>query len=176
MSLRGRHAGAISSAPTARFLVVTMGGTHFALHADRVQGLLTVEEAGSAGPLTVQGVAYAGMDLAKRLQLPADPDGPQTRVVLFSIGTARGHIRVAQVHGLKELEQFQVRPVPRHFQGDERTWYQGMLLFEEGVALVLNSAWLLQECGAGPAVGLLERHGELPPFPPTRPALTGGRF
>ena len=176
MSLRGRHARATSLAPTVRFLVVTLGGTHFALHADRVQGLLTVEEAASAESLTVQGVAYAGIDLATRLQLPADADGPETRVVLFSNGTARGNIRVAQVHGLKELEQSQVLPLPRHFQGEEQAWYQGMVLFEESVAMVLNPAWLMQGCGAGQALGIVERHGELPQFTPTRSALAGGQF
>lgn len=175
MSLRGRHARATSLAPTVRFLVVTVGGTHLALHADRVQGLLTVEEAGSAGSLTVQGVTYSSIDLAMRLELPADIDGPETRAVLLSNGAARGNIRVAQVHGLKELEQSQVLPLPRHFHGEEQTWYQGMVLFEESVAVVLNPAWLMQGCGAGQALGIVERHGDLPQFTPTRPALAGGQ-
>lgn len=158
-----------------RFLIVTVGGTHFALHADRVEGLLTVEEAASAGSLTIQGVTYAGIDLAARLQLPADADGPETRAVLLSNGTSRGNIRVARVHGLKELEQSQVLPLPRHFHGEEQTWYQGMVLFEESVAVVLNSAWLIQGYGAGQVLGIAERHGELPQFPATRPALAGGQ-
>lgn len=175
MSLRGRHARATSLAPTVRFLVVTVGGTHLALHADRVQGLLTVEEAASAESLTIQGVAYAGIDLATRFQLPADTDGPETRVVLLSNGAARGNIRVAQVHGLKELEQSQVLPLPRHFHGEEQMWYQGMVLFEESVAVVLNPAWLMQGCGAGHASGIVERHGEFAQVLPARPALAGGQ-
>lgn len=175
MSLRGRHAGATSLAATFRFLIVTVGGTHFALHADRVQGLLTVEEAASAGSLIIQGVTYAGIDLAARLQLPAVADGPETRAVLLSNGTLRGNIRVAQVHGLKELDQSQVLPLPRHFQGEEQTWYQGMVLFEESVALVLNPAWLMQGCGADQALGIVERHGERAQFLATRPTLAEGQ-
>lgn len=175
MSLRGRHARATSLAATVRFLIVTVGGTHFALHADRVQGLLTVEEAASAESLTEQGVTYASIDLATRLQLPADADGLETRVVLLSNGNSRGNIRVAQVHGLKELDQSQVLPLPRHFQGEEQTWYQGIALFEESVAMVLNPAWLMQGCGAGQALGIVERHGELTQFLTMRPSLAGGQ-
>lgn len=175
MSLRGRHARTTSLAATSRFLIVTVGGTHFALHADRVQGLLTLEEAASAGSLTRQGVTYASTDLAMRLHLPADADGPETRVVLLSHGTSRGNIRVAQVHGLKELDQSQVLSLPRHFQGEEQTWYQGMVLFEESVAVALNPDWLMEGCAAGQALGIVERHGELPEFLSSPPTLTGGQ-
>jgi hypothetical protein len=156
-------------------LVVTVGGTHLALHADRVQGLLTVEEAGSAGSLTVQGVTYAGIDLAMRLDLPADIDGPETRAVLLSNGAAKGNIRVAQVHGLQDLEQSQVLPLPRHFQGEEQMWYQGMVLFEESVAMVLNPGWLMQGSGTVQALEMVERRAQSPQFLPTRPMLAGGQ-
>jgi chemotaxis signal transduction protein len=175
MSLRGHRVRKTSVAPTFRVLVVTVGGAQFALHADRVQGLLTIEEAGSAGALTVQGVTYAGIDLAPRLQLPVDTDGPETRVVLLSHGTARGNIRVAQVHGLKELEQTQLLPLPRHFQGEEQGWYQGMILFEESVALVLASTWLMHGRGTGQVAGALEQPAAFPQFLPTRPIVVEGQ-
>src|SRR4051812_1008424 len=126
MSLRGRQAGAKSLAPSVRFLIVSAGGTCLALHADRIQGLQTVEEAGAAGTVTVQGLVYAYVDLPARLRRPIDPEGPETRVILFSKGSARGNIRVACVHGLKDLDPSQILLLPQQFRGDEKLWYQGM--------------------------------------------------
>jgi chemotaxis signal transduction protein len=175
MSLRGRHARTVSAAPTVRFLLVTAGGTHFALPADRIQGLLTREEAGSAGPVSLQNATYPAIDLAGRLGLAQDAEGPDARTVLLSHGTAKGNIRVAEVHGLKELEQSHVLPLPRHFQGEERTWYEGMVLFEETMALVLNPVWLLQGCGTGQVVAGTEQRGMSTLLLPARPALAGGQ-
>jgi len=64
-----------------------------------------------------------------------------------------------------ECEPNKVLPLSPHFQGEERQWYQGMILFEQSVAMVLNIAWILQEVGGGddPA----HRIGQpdaLPPF------------
>ena len=70
MSLRGRQAGARSLTPSVRFLVANVGGACIALHADRIQGLQTIEEAGPAGPLTVQGLEYVYINLALRLRRP----------------------------------------------------------------------------------------------------------
>lgn len=175
MSLRGRQARVTSLAPVCRFLIVTVGGLHFALPAERIQGLLTIVEAGSAGSLTVQNVTYASIDLAGRLQLSADVEGQETRAVLLSHGNSRGNIRVAQVHGLRELEQSRVLPLPGHFQGEEQTWYQGMVLFEDGIALILNPAWLLEGCGHGRASGMVNENDAATQLLPARPALAGGQ-
>jgi chemotaxis protein histidine kinase CheA len=143
MSLRGRHARA-SVAPTVRFLIVSLRGTYFALHADRIQGLLTVEEAGTSQVVTAQWRTYPRIELAERFRMPAGSDGPGTRIVLLSRGAVRGHLRVDGVVGLKEVDASLVLPLPRQFQGEEQRWYQGMVLIEEGVALILNPSWLLE--------------------------------
>lgn len=144
MGLRGRQAKA-SLAPTVRFLIVTVGGVQVALHADRVQGLLTTAEAALSGSiLTAQAQTYAAIDLAGRLGLEPLPDGPETRTVLFARGSQRGYLRVDQVHGLQELEPSQVLPLSRHFQSEEQRWYQGLILFGNGVALILNPVWLVE--------------------------------
>lgn len=174
MSMRGRSAKAISSAPAARFLVVTVGGTHLALHADCVRGLLTLEEASSAEALTVQGVTYVCIDLSARLQLGIVADGSETRLVLLSNGERSGHIRVGEVHGLKELEQVQVLPLPKHFKGEERSWYQGMLLFEESVALVLDPAWLMEGCGSNHALEVIGRNFGRSPLLPAPSTMWDG--
>jgi CheW-like domain len=166
MSLRGRQAGARSLTPSVRFLVVTVGGACVALHADRIQGLQTIEEAGSAGPLTVQGLEYAYINLALRLRRPVDAEGSDTRVILFSKGHVRGNIRAAQVHGLKDIEVSQILPLPPQFRGEEQRWYQGMILFESTVALVLNPAWVLEESAvsAGLALETSQAGSSLVPF------------
>ncbi len=172
MSLRNRHAKTFF-APTVRFLIVTLGGTHFALHADHVQGLLTIEEAGAVPVLTVQGETYVRIDLAARLQLPSDLNGPETRVVLLRKENARGHLHVDQVHGLKELEPSQVLPLPRQFQGEEQRWYQGLILFADSVAMILNPAWVMEGCDKGAVIGTVERQDER--FVTVRQAIVGGQ-
>jgi chemotaxis protein histidine kinase CheA len=143
---------------TVRLLIVTVGGVHVALPADRVQGLLRIEAAGSGDAVILRGVTYAGVDLAGRLGLPADDRGRDTRVVLLEDGQRRGAIYAAHVHGLQELEQTQVLPLPGQFYGEERTWYQGLVFFQESVALILNPAWVLDGCPAGQTVETERSH------------------
>ncbi len=60
-------------------------GHALAFYADTVQGLRTREEAGTTGSVTVQGAAYETVDLAARLALSSDKDGPDTRVSCCSL-------------------------------------------------------------------------------------------
>jgi hypothetical protein len=168
MSLRGRHSKA-SFAPTVRFLIVTIGGAHFALHADRIQGLLTLEEAAASPALASHA---SRIELAARLGLRAEENGPETRIVLVSKGNHAGHLLVSEVHGLQELEPSQVLPLPRHFRGEEQRWYQGMILFADRVAVILNPAWVLEGCESREANESLPRAHE--PYV-TRPAIAGGQ-
>jgi chemotaxis signal transduction protein len=146
-----------------------------AFYADTVQGLLTCEEAGTTGLVTVHGVPYEPVDLADRLGLSSEKDGSDTRIVLISHGGLQGSIRVAQAHGLMELEQSQVLPLPRQFQGEEQNWYRGVILFEEGVALVLNPAWVLQGAGADQGGACQEWQGRAPRLLTVRPELVMGK-
>jgi hypothetical protein len=156
MSLRGQRTGSTPPEHLVRVVVVTMGATSLAFDAGAVEGLLTTEVAGRTGVVVVQGVAYRPVDLAGRLGLQAEDDGPDTRVVLLSHGGLCGSARVARVHGLREVEPSRVLPLPRQFHGEERTWYQGLILFEGVVALALNTAWVLEGIGTGRREGPLE--------------------
>jgi len=149
MSLRGQKARLRSSVPAAQFFVVTLGARSLAFDGDAVRGLLTSEEAGESEVVTVQGVAYANVNLAGRLGLPTDEGSSDTLTVLLSWGRLQGSVRVDRVQGLLELDQLQILPLPRQFQGEERTWYRGIILFGEGVALVLDTTWVLQGFEAG---------------------------
>lgn len=156
MSLRGQRIELTSPEPLVRVVVVTMGATSLAFDAGAVEGLLTTEVAGSTGVVVVQGVAYRPVDLAGRLGLQAEEDGPDTRVVLLSHGGLNGSVRVARVLGLQEVEPLRVLPLPRQFHGEERIWYRGLILFEEVVALALNTSWVLEGIGNGQREGPLE--------------------
>jgi hypothetical protein len=154
--------------------LVTVGGRSLAFDADTVRGLLTDEEAGTTEPVTVQGVVYKTVDLAERLALSPDENGPDTRIVLLACGGLQGSIRVAQVRGLLEVDQFRVLPLPQQFQGEERDWYRGVILLEENVALVLNTAWVLQGAGADQGGSSLEWQERTPRLLAVRPDLAMG--
>ncbi|MGQ0666773.1 MAG: chemotaxis protein CheW [Nitrospiraceae bacterium] len=154
MGLRGQSNGPTSVVPTLRLLVATLGSRTLAFEADSVDGLLTVEVGGRAGVVIVQGVAYRPVDLARRLSLQAEENGPDRRVLLLSHGGLHGSVRVAQVQGLREVGLSQLVPIPRQFHGEEQHWYRGLIALDGDLALVLDMAWVLHEIG--------ERRGENP--------------
>ena len=151
MSLRGHRIGSAAHVPIERFLIVEIGSQQFALSADLVQGLMTMEESGFVNTLTVQGQDYPSLDLGDRLGLAQAGDGPETRMVLLAQAGIRACIRVDQVHGLVEVERPRVLPLPGQFRSEERNWYVGLILYGEGVAVGLHSRWLLS--------GAMQGHG-----------------
>lgn len=144
MSLRSHNRGDAAHVPTERYLIVGIDGQQFALTADVIQGLLTPEECRFGETVTVQGRDYTSLNLAARLGLAEAGEGPESRLVLVARAGICACIRVEQVHGLVELERACVRPLPSQFRGEERAWYSGLILFEDGVAVGLNSEWLIK--------------------------------
>lgn len=144
MSLRGHRIGSAAQVLTERYLIVTMASRKFALPAESVHGLLTLEECGTVGTMTVQGQEYSFVDLAGRLGLSQDGDGPETRIVLLAHAGICGCIRVDQVQGLLEIDRAQVLALPHQFRSEERNWYVGLMVVGDSVAAGLNSLWLLR--------------------------------
>jgi CheW-like domain len=174
MSLRGRKIGPTTQAPTSRFLVVTLDARIMALDANAVRGLLTSAEAGQSDLVTVQGVSFRAVDLAGRLSLSPGVDGRETRTVLLSSEKRHGSIRVDRVLGLIEVDQTRVLPLPRQFQGEEQHWYRGMIVFEDTVAVVLHTAWVLEGLTAGLDGAGLGWQGSEPHLLKTNVALATG--
>ena len=143
MSLRSHRIGSAGHLLLERFLIVGIDRQQFALSAEVVQGLLTMEESGSVSTLTVQGQEYPALDLGGQLGLAQAGDGPETRIVLLAQAGIRACIRVDQIHGLVEVERTRVLPLPRQFRSEERNWYLGLILYGDGVAVGLRSGWLL---------------------------------
>ena len=161
MSLRGHRIGSAAHVPVERFLIVGIDTRQFALSAELVQGLLTMEERGSVSTLTVQGQEYSPLDLGGRLGLAQAGDGPETRMVLLAQAGSYACIKVDQVHGLIEVDRTRVLPLPRQFRSEERNWYVGLILYGEGLAVGLHSRWLLSGAMEGHR-GLLNQEQRLP--------------
>lgn len=150
MSLRGGQNSTNVFPETARLLVFRLGVTYVALPAVGVHGILTPAEASAGQALTAAGVVYPPVDLAQRLSLAADFSRIEMRTVLYSTGRSQGAIPVEQVVGLVDVARKDCLPLPPQFQRDERSWFVGMMLYQDQVVLILNPAWALGEpAGAG---------------------------
>lgn len=154
MSLRGQRTGQAVSTAVDRYLVAETGGVTVAFAADAVQGLLTPDAVPGGATVMVQGVPYPIVDVRRLLDRPADPETADRRVVLLTEGGRRVAVWVSRVHGLLEASRQQLLPLPAQFRGDERGWYAGLLLWADGVAAVLHTAWLV----AGAAMTPIEQN------------------
>jgi chemotaxis signal transduction protein len=145
MSLRGRPNSASFSVATASFLIVRLGGTYVALPAEGVRGVLTQEEVGQEQAVTSAGATYQPVDLARRLSVTADFSSHEFRTVLYSTGRCHSAVGVEQVIGLTDVERKECLPLPLQFQCDERNWFQGILLYQDQLVLILNPLGVLEE-------------------------------
>ena len=145
MGLRGHHNSTNLPVETASFLIVRLGNSFMALPAEGVRGVLTQEEAGMEQAVTSAGIIYHPVDLAERLSVVAHLSGVEFRRVLYSTGHSHSAIGVEQVVGLTDVERKDCLPLPIQFQGDERNWFQGMMLYENELVLILNPLWVLGE-------------------------------
>lgn len=72
------------------------------------------------------------------LQIPAGPGGQ-----LLVLRPGQVGVRVDRVERMMETSD--LRPLPRAFQGSERSWYRGLFLIGEAVCPVLNPNTLASE-------------------------------
>lgn len=145
MSLRGHHNSTNLPVQTASLLIICLGDSYLALPAEGVRGVLTQEEAGKEQAVTSAGTIYQPVDLAQRLSVVAHLSGLEFRTVLYSTGHSHGAIGVEQVVGLTDVERKDCLPLPTQFQRDERNWFQGMMLYQDQLVLILNPLWVLGE-------------------------------
>jgi hypothetical protein len=128
-------------------LVVRFGKQWCAVPSQGVRGVLTPHEASKTGRVTFVGVTYEDIDLAGRLGTSLDVSNPDMRVVLYSNGQTHGAVRVEEVIGMIEVERAECRPLPSHFQREERTWISGTTIYREQLVLILSPEWVLGELG-----------------------------
>ena len=147
MSLRGHHKVTTAVVQTARLLVVRFGKQWSAVPSQGVRGVLTPQEAGRGGRVTFVGVTYDDVDLAGRLGAVLDVSNPDMRIVLYSNGQTHGAVRVEEVIGMIEMERAECRPLPSHFQQEERTWISGTTIYRDQLVLILSADWVLGVLG-----------------------------
>jgi len=58
-----------------------------------------------------------------------------------------GAVRVEEVIGMIEVERAECRPLPSHFQQEERTWISGTTIYRDQLVLILSPEWVLGELG-----------------------------
>jgi chemotaxis signal transduction protein len=123
-------------------VVVTMGGRLFAIDANSFRGVLTSEEA-AGQVVSADGTIYPPLALTDLLEVSPSEDSVDRRVLLLAHQDRYGSIGVDRVHGQVACQASEIVPLPLHFQGAERDWYQGMIVFQESVAMILNIPWAL---------------------------------
>jgi chemotaxis protein histidine kinase CheA len=132
-------------------VVVMMGERWFAFDANAVRGMLPMQEAASQ-TVFADGIVYPPLAFTDLLEVDPNEDSSDRRVLLLAHQDRYGCIGVDRVHGQLACQGSEVVPLPLHFQGAEREWYLGMILFQESVAVILNVSWVLS--GSQPEDGV----------------------
>ena len=149
MMTRGQQPRIPTQVGTAHVVIVTLGQRLFAIDAGNVEGFMDTSDVVSSPVPTCEGAGYHMIDLAGRLALPSTQLRRSGQLVLLTYDSMRGSLAVERVHGRMSLLPSQIFPLPPHFQGAERDWYRGLILFEGTVAVILNPNWLFQGLAGG---------------------------
>jgi hypothetical protein len=70
---------------------------------------------------------------------------PDMRIILCGEHRARQAWRVDRTMGLEDVDLQRITPLPPHFAGVEQSWFTGLFLFRDTVALLINPGWLLSQ-------------------------------
>jgi len=145
MSLRGRLEKVSPALGTMQVLVVACGKTHLAIPGAIVRGVVEFGEAVEARIVSLFGESCRVTDLAARLGLPPAVLTPDMRIILCGEHRARQAWRVDRTLGLEDVDLQRITPLPPHFAGVEQSWFTGLFLFRDTLALLINPGWLLSQ-------------------------------
>jgi hypothetical protein len=145
MSLRSRTDKVAPALDTMQVLVVACGKTYLAIPGAIVRGVVEFGEAVEARIVSLFGEACRVTDLAARLGLAPVLLTPDMRIILCGEHRARQAWRVDRTLGLEDVEMQRITPLPPHFAGVEQSWFTGLFLFRDTVALLINPGWLLSQ-------------------------------
>jgi hypothetical protein len=123
-------------------LVVACGKTYLAIPGAIVRGVVEFGEAVETRIVSLFGETCRVTDLAARLGLPPAVLTPDMRIILCGEHRARQAWRVDRTLGLEDVDLQRITPLPPHFAGMEQSWFSGLFLFRDTVALLINSGWL----------------------------------
>lgn len=158
MSLRSRTDKVAPALDTMQVLVVACGKTYLAIPGAIVRGVVEFGEAVEARIVSLFGESCRVTDLAARLGLAPVLLTPDMRIILCGEQRARQAWRVDRTLGLEDVDMQRITSLPPHFAGVEQSWFTGLFLFRDTVALLINPGWLLsQTMDAFVAQSLLEQ-------------------
>jgi len=178
VSLRGRDPSTVlragRAAPGARrYLLVTAGQTTWAFPAEVTRGMVRPDD-GSGGNV-FSGVTHPVVDLAQHFGLTGGGEGSESSVIMCGGDQAQHAFKVDRVLGFTDLERKDLRPLPLHFAGSERSWFSGLFLYQDTLALAVDARWLVsREALPEPRLSLEpgETHTATPEL--VRPVSAGG--
>lgn len=145
MALRSRTDKIAPALDTMQVLVVACGKTYLAIPGAIVRGVVEFGEAVEARIVSLFGEACRVTDLAARLGLAPVLLTPDMRIILCGEQRARQAWRVDRTLGLEDVDMQRITPLPPHFAGVEQSWFTGLFLFRDTVALLINPGWLLSQ-------------------------------
>ena len=130
-------------------LIVECGPMRVAIPGRAIRGLLKTVETAFRDTITLLGETYEKEDLVSRLD-PAKTVvqfSSQGRTILCSNGMWRKAYLVDRILGLVTIEPPHVFPLPPHFRGAEREWFDGLFFFHDVLVLIINLDWALRPIG-----------------------------
>jgi hypothetical protein len=144
MSLGGRLAPEGALLGTQQVLIAVVGLTRIAFPASVIHAILHPGELKDARIAAARGWTYPVHALTDEFGLSAAVDGPETRVILCGRDDRHRGFKVDGVLGMADVDVRKVRPLPPHFTGMERTWFVGLMFFQETLAMLVNPEWLFR--------------------------------
>lgn len=161
MSLRGRERAVVPVAQVMEFLMLACGQTLFALQADMVRSVIRPKEDDAEGILSTFGIATPAVHLSERFGLTGSYLSQESRIVVCGTQAAHVAFRVDGVLGLHDIDATKIKSLLPHFTGPERRWIAGMFSFQQTIALILHTRWLLSDDRGSRALSspILEPHG-----------------
>ena len=125
--------------------MLACGQTLFAVQADVVRSVLRPEEGDAADILSTFGIATPPVHLSERFGLTGSYLSQESRIVVCGMQEAHVAFRVDGVLGLHDIDASKIKSLLPHFTGPERRWIAGMFSFQQTIALVLHTRWLLSD-------------------------------
>ena len=160
MSLRRYSETIIRSININEFLIVACGSTHFAIPADAVRSVIRPDEGNLTALLSALGVTATPAHLSEQFGLTGSYLSPDARIVVCRRQAVHYAFRVDRVLGLHEIDAVKIKPLLPHFVGAERQWIVGMFLFQQTVAMIVNTQWLLGAERLRPFSGAVPRSSQ----------------
>jgi hypothetical protein len=90
-------------------------------------------------------VTTSPVHLSEHFGLTGSYLSPESRILVCGMQSTHVAFRVDRVLGLHDTDSKKIKPLLPHFMGPERRWIAGMFLFQQTVALVLHTHWLLND-------------------------------